>query len=613
MSVNKVGSARAISFSLDRLKADSGPGQVLRSLPRYQPIDKLSKAMGRYGIKSIYADATAKVALDNETLAGEFINYQAINPRLLDTISPNFAATYGAAGLAVLIDRVKQSVYLVGNQENLGKLREVLSDDEGPFPHKLKVIVNDPDKIRGFLAEMTEDHLSLAAGKMGLPYPFRGIEVSFSKLAGDLYSPAVELNRAIDYTSEEERGRIFGRLAALLESSYSVTKAGEGIIIKDDAGKPVYYISWDISLHRIKITAGDNRIGVAEPKSLEKPEEFSKEVNRLAGLAQFVANNVAGIERGELPDFTFEIAAYKKPVVPLGHAGLGLDQMKPGNGKKFEVIKAPNVKLTDVGGHERVKEPVEFLITALRNPAAFKKWGARPPKGILLYGPPGTGKTLLAKAIATEAQASFVHVKAADIGSKWYGESEQLMQQAFDEAKKLAGETGKKTILFFDEVDAIAPNREGAHEVTQKVISVILTSMDGIEENSDVIVVGSTNRPQAIAEPLLRPGRLDRLIEIPLPDRAGRRQIFGIHARKTDSQANAELFDSNWLTDNVLDKTDKFSGADIAEIIRRALELKAVQEACGGVPAKVSENDILGQITSFERIKEEKKRIGFGK
>ena len=151
----------------------------------------------------------------------------------------------------------------------------------------------------------------------------------------------------------------------------------------------------------------------------------------------------------------------------------------------------------------------------MKNPELYRKWGTKPPKGIILYGDPGTGKTLLAKALASQAEARFFHVEASDVASKWYGESEKMVKDIF----RLASRNGDKTIIFFDEIDAIAPPREGAHEATQRVVSTLLENMDGIASHDNVMVVASTNRLESIDPALLRPGRFDRWVEVPLPMR----------------------------------------------------------------------------------------------
>lgn len=272
---------------------------------------------------------------------------------------------------------------------------------------------------------------------------------------------------------------------------------------------------------------------------------------------------------------------------------------------KMEIEK-PNIKFEDIGGQAQAKREIQGIAFALKNPELYKKWGTKPPKGIILYGPPGTGKTLMAKALASQADARFFHIEASDIASKWYGESEQIVKSIFE----LAGNTGENTIIFFDEVDAIAPQREGSHEATHRVVSTLLENMDGLASHNNVMVVASTNRLESIEPALLRAGRFDRWVEVPLPDEEGRKQIFGIHMKKAQDVAGKDLF-NNINLDVIIPKTEKSSGADIAEIIRRVLEEKVRQEGTGTQPGEVTTEDILREIKNYERVRETKRAMGF--
>lgn len=272
---------------------------------------------------------------------------------------------------------------------------------------------------------------------------------------------------------------------------------------------------------------------------------------------------------------------------------------------KIEIEK-PNVRFEDIGGQKEAKREIEGLAFALKNPDLYRKWGTKPPKGIILYGPPGTGKTLMARALASQADARFFHVQASDIGSKWYGESPKIVQSIFE----LAAKTGEKTIIFFDEIDAVAPPREGSHEATQKTVSELLIQMDGMVGHDNVMVVASTNRLESVDPALLRAGRFDRWVEVPLPDEEGRKQILDIHMKKTEEIAGRTLF-NQIDAETVVSKMDQSSGADIAEIIRRVLEEKVRQEGMGKEASSVSTEDILREIKGYEKVRETKKRLGF--
>ncbi|MES2045936.1 MAG: CDC48 family AAA ATPase [Pseudomonadota bacterium] len=226
------------------------------------------------------------------------------------------------------------------------------------------------------------------------------------------------------------------------------------------------------------------------------------------------------------------------------------------------MVEAPRVRWDDVGGLDaaqaRLKEGVEL---PLKDPDAFRRMGIRPAKGFLLYGPPGTGKTLLAKAVAREAQANFIATKSSDLLSKWYGESEQQIAKLFARARQVA-----PCVIFIDELDSLVPARGGGlgePQVTERVVNTILAEMDGLEELQAVVVIGATNRPNLIDPALLRPGRFDELVYVGVPDQPGRRRILSIQTKKMPLAGDVDL-------DSVAARTDRFTGADLEDVVRRA-------------------------------------------
>jgi transitional endoplasmic reticulum ATPase len=227
------------------------------------------------------------------------------------------------------------------------------------------------------------------------------------------------------------------------------------------------------------------------------------------------------------------------------------------------LIEKPNIKWTDIGGLEEVKQELKEAVEwPLQHPEAFKRMGIKPPKGILLYGAPGTGKTLLAKAVAKESDANFISVKGPELLSKWVGESEKAVREIFKKARQTA-----PTIIFFDEIDSLAPKRgthQGAH-VTETVVNQMLTEMDGLEEMQDVVIIAASNRPDIIDTSLLRPGRFDRVILVPVPDEKSREEIFKVHTQGMPLKTVSLQI--------LAKKTEGYAGADIEAVCREAAML----------------------------------------
>ncbi|WP_333656351.1 CDC48 family AAA ATPase [Methanothrix soehngenii] len=290
----------------------------------------------------------------------------------------------------------------------------------------------------------------------------------------------------------------------------------------------------------------------------------------LAALAREAAMRAI---RRVLPEIDLEVASI--PVETLNKIEVNnedflaaLREMEP-SAMREVMVESPNVHWDEIGGLAEVKqqliESVEWPLTYAR---LFEHMDAKPPRGILLYGPPGTGKTMLAKAVATESQANFISIKGPEFLSKWVGESEKAVRETFRKARQAA-----PSVVFLDEIDSIAPSRGGMSSdshVTERVISQILTELDGLESLNDVMVIAATNRPDIIDAALLRPGRFDRLIEIGLPDEEARKEILKIHTSKKPLADDIDL-------DDIAKRTDKFSGADLGAVVNEAVML-AIRE-----------------------------------
>jgi transitional endoplasmic reticulum ATPase len=226
------------------------------------------------------------------------------------------------------------------------------------------------------------------------------------------------------------------------------------------------------------------------------------------------------------------------------------------------MIESPNIRWSDIGGLDSAKEElISSIEWPLRYSELFKKASIRQPKGILLYGPPGSGKTLLAKALATESEANFISVKGPELLSKWVGESERGVREIFRKARQAA-----PCIIFFDEIDAIAPVRGlgyGDSMVTERVISQLLTELDGLEELRGVVVIGATNRPDMVDPALLRAGRFDKVVGVSWPGLEERKEIFKINLRNKPLSKDVSIEELTTMTDG-------YSGADIAEVCNEA-------------------------------------------
>jgi transitional endoplasmic reticulum ATPase len=224
-------------------------------------------------------------------------------------------------------------------------------------------------------------------------------------------------------------------------------------------------------------------------------------------------------------------------------------------------VEVPNVKWSDVGGLEEVKQKlVEVVVWPLKYADLFQQTNTKPAKGILLSGPPGTGKTLVAKALANESEVNFISVKGPEIMSKYIGESERGVREIFRKAKQAS-----PCIVFFDEFDSLVPERglSGDSQVAERVISQFLTELDGLEELKGVLVLASTNRKDLIDSAMLRPGRFDFILELPLPDEKARQEIFRVHLQEKPVTDEVDL-------QSLSQQTENMSGADIYAICHEA-------------------------------------------
>jgi transitional endoplasmic reticulum ATPase len=333
----------------------------------------------------------------------------------------------------------------------------------------------------------------------------------------------------------------------------------------------------------IPIPDRNGRLNILEIHSRGMPLRQDVDMNLLAEITHgFVGADLEALCREAamiclrdiLADMDFSLARIPyerlaKLEVRMDHFMAALQEVEPSAIREV-FVEVPNVRWSDVGGLAGLKQRlVEAVEWPLHYAPFFEQMGVRPPKGILLSGPPGCGKTLLAKAIANESRVNFISIKGPTLLSKYVGESERQVRDIFRKARQAA-----PCIIFFDEIDALMPARGGAASdspVTDRVLSQFLAELDGVEEIKGVLVLGATNRLDRLDPAILRPGRFDEVVEIPLPDEAERREIFEVHLRGKPMARNVEI-------SALAAKTKEFSGAHIASVCNLAA-LRAVRRA----------------------------------
>ena len=322
----------------------------------------------------------------------------------------------------------------------------------------------------------------------------------------------------------------------------------------------------------------DGRLEVLQIHSRGMPLDKDVDLQRLADISHgFVGADLQALAkeaamralRRVLPDMNLSsesipVDTLRKIIVRMQDFMDVIKETEP-SAMREVFVEVPDIKWEDIGGLSTIKQELQEAVEwPLKYLGIFTYADATPPKGILLYGPPGTGKTLMAKAAANESEANFISIKGPELLSKWVGESEKGVREVFRKARQAA-----PCIIFFDELDAIAPTRGGDHgdsHVTERVISQFLTEMDGLEILTNVVVIGATNRPDIIDPALLRPGRFDRILYVPPPDRESRLQIIKIHTKKKPLAEDVNFED-------LADKTDGYTGADIASLSSAAVML----------------------------------------
>jgi len=434
-------------------------------------------------------------------------------------------------------------------------------------------------------------------------------------------APSIILIDEIDSIApkrEEVTGEVERRVVAQLLALMDGLKARGKVVVIGATNRPN---ALDPALRRpgrfdreieIGVPDRDGRLEILQIHSRGMPLSEDVELEKLANLTHgFVGADLEALTkeaamravRRVLPEIDLEVESIPAEIlnklnVTKDDFYSALRELEP-SALREVFIEAPNVPWTDIGGLAEAKQELSEVVEwPMRYAAVFKHMSASTPKGILLYGPPGTGKTMLAKAVATESEANFISVKGPEFLSKWVGESEKAVRETFRKAKQAI-----PCIIFFDEIDAITPTRGASFDshVTERVISQLLSELDGLEELHGVTVIAASNRPDIIDAALLRPGRFDRLIYVPPPDESARKEILKIHTSKRPLAPDVNL-------DEIAKQTKDYTGADLASLCNEAVML-AIREYVQSGKSATDEEQIKKYTVSKKHFESALKKV----
>ncbi len=419
---------------------------------------------------------------------------------------------------------------------------------------------------------------------------------------------------------EEVTGEVERRIVAqLLSAMDGMTSRGKVVVIaatnRVDAIDPALRRPGRFDREiEIGVPNRDGRLEVLQIHTRGMPIDKDVNLEKLADISHgFVGADLQALAkeaamralRRVLPDINLSsesipVDTLRKIIVRMQDFMDVIKEMEP-SAMREVFVEVPDIKWDDIGGLSTIKQELQEAVEwPLKYSGVFTYADATPPKGILLYGPPGTGKTLMAKAAANESEANFISIKGPELLSKWVGESEKGVREIFRKARQAA-----PCIIFFDELDAIAPVRGGSHgdsHVTERVISQFLTEMDGLEILTNVVVIGATNRPDIIDPALLRPGRFDRILYVAPPDRDSRLQILKIHTKKKPLAEDVNI-------EQLADKTDGYTGADIASLSSAAVMISLREHVSKYPNPKEAENQTQSLKINMKHFEDAMKKI----
>ncbi|EDN05849.1 cell division cycle protein 48 [Histoplasma mississippiense (nom. inval.)] len=411
-----------------------------------------------------------------------------------------------------------------------------------------------------------------------------------------------------DKTNGEVERRVVSQLLTLMDGM----KARSNVVVMAATNRPN---SVDPALRRFGRFDREVDIGIPDPtgrleilqihtKNMKLAEDVDLE-SIAAETHGYVGSDIASLcseaamqqirEKMDLIDLdedTIDAEVLDSLGVTMENFRFALGVSNPSALREVAVVEVPNVRWEDIGGlHEVKRELIESVQYPVDHPEKFLKFGLSPSKGVLFYGPPGTGKTLLAKAVANECAANFISVKGPELLSMWFGESESNIRDIFDKARAAA-----PCVVFLDELDSIAKSRGGsvgdAGGASDRVVNQLLTEMDGMTSKKNVFVIGATNRPEQLDNALCRPGRLDTLVYVPLPNEEERVDILKAQLRKTPVAADVDL-------KFIASKTHGFSGADLGFVTQRAVKL-AIKQSIALDIERTKEREAAGEDVKMD-------------
>jgi transitional endoplasmic reticulum ATPase len=483
------------------------------------------------------------------------------------------------------------------------------------------------------LARALGRELGLYCIEVSGPEIFAGLYGESEKRVRRFFSDAREHKPALIIFDEIDalapsRNRVAGelerRIVTMLLAEMDGVRDGDDVMVVGTTNDPDFI---DTALRRPGRFDFELRIGVPDKSSRLRILEIHSRHMSLKGVSlEDIAGTTHGFNGADIMNLCREAAFnslkrnFKETMDSQAHEEAqttvpilrddfeqALKGLRPSALREYSIEVPGDLSWDDVGGLDAIKSTVlEEIVKAVADPEVFSCMSIRPVRGVLLYGPPGTGKTLLARVIANQAGANFISVRGPEILSKWLGESEQRIREIFQRAREVS-----PCILFFDEIDAITAARgRGTSEAADRIVNQLLTEMDGFHSGKQLCVIAATNREDLLDPALLRPGRFDYALEAPLPDAAGRKQIFRIHLRGKPLSDGVNI---DALADN--DQTEGFSGAHIEEVCRRGA-LEALRESSfDPARAVVTRRGLCNAINivrrNIEAVEKRARPIGF--